>query len=546
MALAAGCNGRPSGSTTVTWDVSFDTPAHALSASSVEVEVRRGSCTGELAWGPETLTRTSTMVMPPGAIAAGSYCLRATAIDGACVRFAAAEAVQDLRAGAASVSLVLAPVDAERSCPWFACVDGTCMPALADAGTDTGPPDLGIVLPDFGIVLPDTGPRPDTGPPDTFPEPYPGCTSQAAQVSAGAAHTCAIVTPRLFCWGADDRGQLGTGAVTGESRVPRLVTGAHTFTQVSAGGAHTCGITEQHLFCWGDNAQGQLGVAGPASATPVAVAPSETFLQVAAGRAHTCALQFDASTSTSAVWCWGADDQRQLGGPTPGPDRSTPGPVAALAGESVNALAAGDDFTCATVSDATFSARLVCWGAQGPWLGTSAATSPATIALPAGTFVSTIAAGARHACATSVDPMDFTASLRCWGEGMSGELGNGTAIASSGTPLLVGVTVAAFVSSPAAGDRWTCAPETVEADTTQRLVCFGDGASGVTGPRGTAAPTLVPLQVLHPAFSAEGGARHVCAIGGSGSLVCWGDNSRGQLGTGAGAALDRTPRPVCF
>jgi hypothetical protein len=76
----------------------------------------------------------------------------------------------------------------------------------------------------------------------------------------GLAHTCAITEEgALYCWGANDRGQLGDGT-RDDSAVPRRVPFVFP-TQVSAGGGHTCAIDAAGgLWCWGDNTYGQLGV----------------------------------------------------------------------------------------------------------------------------------------------------------------------------------------------------------------------------------------------------------------------------------------------
>lgn len=76
----------------------------------------------------------------------------------------------------------------------------------------------------------------------------------------GAGHTCALTEDgALYCWGANDRGQLGDGTRR-STPVPQRVPIAFP-AQLSAGGAHTCAIDRAGaLYCWGDNTYGQLGV----------------------------------------------------------------------------------------------------------------------------------------------------------------------------------------------------------------------------------------------------------------------------------------------
>src|SRR5438093_1346706 len=79
-----------------------------------------------------------------------------------------------------------------------------------------------------------------------------------------------------------------------------------TVTRVSlaAGRWHTCGLTSTGAaYCWGDNQEGQLGSGSTTgSSTPVAVAGGLTFRTLVAGPVHTCGL-----TSFGAAYCWGGD-----------------------------------------------------------------------------------------------------------------------------------------------------------------------------------------------------------------------------------------------
>jgi alpha-tubulin suppressor-like RCC1 family protein len=78
-------------------------------------------------------------------------------------------------------------------------------------------------------------------------------------VAAGRAHTCAIQSGALYCWGANDSGQLGDNT-NSSSNVPNPVTGMGAgVTAVAAGSAHTCAVQRGLLSCWGDNMSGQLG-----------------------------------------------------------------------------------------------------------------------------------------------------------------------------------------------------------------------------------------------------------------------------------------------
>jgi alpha-tubulin suppressor-like RCC1 family protein len=84
-------------------------------------------------------------------------------------------------------------------------------------------------------------------------------------------HACAVIDAGVWCWGADDNGQLGDGLMAAKN-VPVPVQGlAEPARAVAAGSEHTCAVTERGaVYCWGSNAHGQLGIGttGGFSLTP--------------------------------------------------------------------------------------------------------------------------------------------------------------------------------------------------------------------------------------------------------------------------------------
>jgi alpha-tubulin suppressor-like RCC1 family protein len=99
------------------------------------------------------------------------------------------------------------------------------------------------------------------------------------------------------------------------------VVGGLTFATVSAGGNHTCGVTtEGAAYCWGYNNEGQLGNGTSGRRTsPVAVAGGLTFATVGAGTFHTCGI-----ATEGAAHCWGFNFYGQLGDGTSGDVRVVP------------------------------------------------------------------------------------------------------------------------------------------------------------------------------------------------------------------------------
>jgi alpha-tubulin suppressor-like RCC1 family protein len=81
-------------------------------------------------------------------------------------------------------------------------------------------------------------------------------------IGAGGLHTCAIETgtAAAWCWGANEHGQLGIGAVDhvsgaalrGVNPAPRRVAGDSRFTLIAVGVDHSCGVTDRGaILCWG-------------------------------------------------------------------------------------------------------------------------------------------------------------------------------------------------------------------------------------------------------------------------------------------------------
>jgi len=89
-----------------------------------------------------------------------------------------------------------------------------------------------------------------------------------SSVVCGKDHTCARVGNVVRCWGGNASGQLGQGNTftfpqqfgQHPSMLPPLDFGSPVM-QISAGSAHTCAVLRNgEVKCWGANGAGQLGV----------------------------------------------------------------------------------------------------------------------------------------------------------------------------------------------------------------------------------------------------------------------------------------------
>ncbi len=100
---------------------------------------------------------------------------------------------------------------------------------------------------------------------------------------------------RAYCWGSNDRGQLGDGTTTTRLK-PMMVAGGLRFTSVSPGYDQSCGVTTgSRAYCWGYDYYGQLGDGSPLGddaerLSPVAVAGGLLFSGVGTGQAHSCGV----------------------------------------------------------------------------------------------------------------------------------------------------------------------------------------------------------------------------------------------------------------
>jgi alpha-tubulin suppressor-like RCC1 family protein len=88
-------------------------------------------------------------------------------------------------------------------------------------------------------------------------------------IALGTKHVCAVdTTDQLWCWGDNTDGQIGFGTTVYYFRNHPVPVGTWKFAQVTSGGNHSCGVTRTgEVYCWGKNDRGQLGT-GSFNSTP--------------------------------------------------------------------------------------------------------------------------------------------------------------------------------------------------------------------------------------------------------------------------------------
>jgi alpha-tubulin suppressor-like RCC1 family protein len=353
------------------------------------------------------------------------------------------------------------------------------------------------------------------------PQTVQGLSATYVAVAAGQRHTCALSAQgALECWGA-----AGIPGVDRTMHGPLMVPGLERgVTAVSAGLLHTCAVLEDgSLRCWGDNDRGQLGGTIGDEDRLVSVSGLPGPVQaVSLGAGHSCAMV------DSRAWCWGDNSYGQLGdGSTD--DRSTPVEVLDL-GDGITSLSAGYGHTCAISGG-----EINCWGyhlsgqlGEGDRLY---ADTPVEV-VGLGGAARAIAAGDTHTCAVATDR-----GLLCWGDDLNGQLGDGRD-GLRGVPVAV-PDFGGSVEAVAAGDDFTCALSEAGA-----VKCWGTNLYGELGNGGDdESSSPVDVVGLHgPIAAIAAGRAHVCALGASGGVQCWGQNEDGQLGEGG--ALEESNAPV--
>jgi len=226
--------------------------------------------------------------------------------------------------------------------------DHTC--AIADSGElscwgtgSSGQLGVGLGCPpdvddDFTVCGDVTSPPTAVGAPAQV-----GTAANWEWIDLGKQHTCGIRNPGiLWCWGLNNQGRLGDDTTIERSSPTAVFTGFVDWASVSAGDHHTCAIRNSgYLYCWGRNDKGQLGTGDLTEYHTPQPIGNDFWREVSAGGDHTCGIQED-----NSLWCWGDNGAGQLGDDT-GVDRNVPTAVATTA--VWHGVSAGAKHTLATV-----------------------------------------------------------------------------------------------------------------------------------------------------------------------------------------------------
>jgi alpha-tubulin suppressor-like RCC1 family protein len=320
----------------------------------------------------------------------------------------------------------------------------------------------------------------------------------------------------VFCWGANEHGQLGIGTTDDAKSAQKVATDENGLpfgdvNELALAPWHSCARKGDQLYCWGQrysSAQAEAPLPnGPDRLAPRVIG-NLAIHHVAAGGTHTCAIE-----STGRHVCFGHGTCGELGSFTGDTTCSAPifyayqGEPSHACAESLvpiepplpglSAIAAGEIHSCALALG-----RVFCWGANQELELGRVAFSQDVNAGPVQTDggapidnATALAAGGKHTCAIA------NGAVICWGDNLAPRM-----VAGIASPTAIGV---------AEGNA--CA---LQADKT--VVCWDD--------------TLVPKAVagLTNVIAIAPGMNHSCAQKADNTVWCWGKNNRGQLGDGTG------------
>ena len=163
----------------------------------------------------------------------------------------------------------------------------------------------------------------------------------------------------IACWGPGNSHRLGTGSVANEDTptVIQFFDSSNPAVDVALGRYSGCGLLENgSVTCWG---KGWLGTGNQNQQKSTAghiwpdFGTGRTAVKVELGRWHNCAL-----LDNSNVKCWGADGTQQMGNGGGTTNQQTPKKVNLASGIVPKEIIAGHWHTC--VVSQTY--EMYCWG----------------------------------------------------------------------------------------------------------------------------------------------------------------------------------------
>jgi alpha-tubulin suppressor-like RCC1 family protein len=185
-------------------------------------------------------------------------------------------------------------------------------------------------------------------------------------------------------------------------------------------------------------------------------------------------------------------------------------------------------------ASAQVGGTLQAWGnGLSGQLGNGASTNsdkPVAVTLPAGVTITAVSAGGKHTLA-----LTSAGQVLAWGNNFHGELGDGTTT-NSPTPVLVKLPKGTVATAVAAGDDVSMAVTSAG-----KVFAWGANQYGQLGDGGTqqtSLPTAVVLPQGTRVVAVGTSYNYSLALTAFGHILTWGYNGSGQLGTGFATASE--------
>lgn len=200
--------------------------------------------------------------------------------------------------------------------------------------------------------------------------------------------------------------------------------------------------------------------------------------------------------------------------------------------DDVTDIVTGADFTCASRA----SGGSACWGDGGSGqLGDGTTMSHGVPNPTAAPPLTDVAAGESFACG-----LDEFGTPWCWGGNSYGQMGDGSVSGSRPTPNPVMLATPDPAVLLAAGGNHACIVNTVG-----EVWCWGRGDVGQMGDSTSATNNPLPVQASLPsmrtAVGIAAGEFHTCALLDDDTIWCWGNDLDGQLGTSGAPSNSLVP-----
>jgi cysteine-rich repeat protein len=418
-----------------------------------------------------------------------------------------------------------------NDCTVATCGDGLVLAGSEQCDDGNGEDDDACnnkcVLGSCGDAVVDAGEACDDGNDNNLDACTDRCEVAVPVAGGGEDHTCWTRGGHVWCAGFGPFGVMGDGHELGYN-TPHEVPNLDEVVQTEGGKSHQCALKRDgSVWCWGFGGHGQLGH-GEAenSAVPVEVAGVVDAVQIALTRNSSCAL-----LANGTLKCWGSGQNGALGHGEWVDAELSPVTVSGLA--AVDSISGGQHHMCAHRTDHSIR----CWGYNG-YHQITATDSGSNINVPtepegsAGALQ--VGTGGYHTCFIRAD-----GKVYCFGYNHHGELGRGSSGDAQHTIEPVqGVAGAKAVSL---GRHHGCA---IVADDT--LKCWGYGGAGELGDganshRNTAVSVVDLSGVTH--INLPSNTHSSCAASGQ-EMYCWGQNNwNGKIGLGDVGSQNR-PRRV--